>query len=269
MSFLKYKNKMPDKSSDIIWKNVSDTPEAVFNPNDRMIPEGTIFPDGNDLLMNNKKDKQVALKKEDRRVRLKTKSVEAWNTIFGDSEIVAPLHPVNGKTNGLIFPYTPMINFSYNAMWSPSQMVHTNYQVESYSGSEVTSITVSGDFTAQTAEEARYTVAAIHFLRTVTKMFYGQKEGNLAGTPPPSLLFSGHGSLMFNEIPVIVKSLVHDLTPDTDYVEVVYRTGNIWIPTNLRIIVTLGIQPNLIKVRKDFSLKEYASGSLINKGGYI
>jgi hypothetical protein len=43
------------------------------------------------------------------------------------------------------------------------------------------SFTVSGDFPVQNAEDARYWVGALHFLRSVTKMFFGKCP--MAGQP--------------------------------------------------------------------------------------
>lgn len=232
--------------------------------------------------------------KEDRRVRLTMKSLSAWNKLFGlsddansedpmdpatddntqhifsASDVIAPLHPEYGVTNGLIFPYTPSINYNYIADWTPYPLTHTNYQTESYNRSYIDSITITGQFTSQDVDEARYSLAAIHFFRTITKMFYGQREGELAGSPPPTLLLSGHGDMMFNKVPVVVKSFIHDLLPDADYVEVETRNGSAWVPTVFNISVTLGVQHNLIKVRREFSISEFASGRLTGKsGGYI
>lgn len=228
----------------------------------------------------------------DNRVRLTLKSTEAWNRLFGlsadsgfdpmepsyrktttditsQSDILAPLHPEFGLTNGLVFPYTPSINYSYLADWQATPLVHTNYQAETYNRSYIDAITITGQFTAQDVDEAKYSLAAIHFFRTITKMAYGEKDGDFAGTPPPTLLLSGHGEMMFNKIPVVVKSFIHDLLPDADYVDVHTQNGMARVPTIFSISVTLGVQYDLIKVRKEFSLSEFASGKLTGKGGYI
>lgn len=228
---------------------------------------------------------------DDRRVRIRPKSLQAWDIIFGQiperaatgsfraaqdegintrGHILVPLHPSTGKTNGVVFPYTPTITYSYVAEWNPYTLVHTNYQNEAFARSYPTEITIAGQFTSQNKEEATYSLAAIHFFRTVTKMFYGNQDPR-AGTPPPTLLLSGHGSGMFNDIPVVVKNFTHELLPDADYVEVSFQNGEgiAWVPTVFNIIVTLGVQQNLRKVRDEFKLSSFASGRLMigrNKG---
>lgn len=224
----------------------------------------------------------------DRRVRLRPLTAEASKFIFGNvtgavfdefgaqgftdgDNIMAPLHPSTGKTNGLVFPYTPMVSYQYMAEWSPQPLVHTNYQIETYSRSYPTEITISGLFTAQTNEEARYALAAIHFFRTVTKMYFGQtgSSGVTPGTPPPVLLFSAYGEL-FNDIPVVVKTFQHELLTDTDYVPVTFQKGNIaWVPIAFNIIVTMGVQLNLRRTREEFDLDKFRTGKLITEKGWL
>ena len=64
-------------------------------------------------------------------------------------------------------------------------------------------------FTANTAKEAEYMLACIHF-RTATKSDFGAYKDGIrrtdAGTPPP-VLVSGYGTEMFNNIPVVVRSV--------------------------------------------------------------
>jgi hypothetical protein len=52
---------------------------------------------------------------------------------------------------------------------------------------------IDGYFTANDPDEATYVFAVLHFLRSAYKMFFGNDR--LAGTPPPVLRLSGHGSL--------------------------------------------------------------------------
>lgn len=227
---------------------------------------------------------------EDRRVRLRPMSRNANNVIFGDvtgnnarDNILAPLHPLSGKTNGLIFPYTPAVTYQYQADWAPQPLVHTNYEVQTYSRSYPTEITVNGLFTAQTEEEARYALAAIHFFRTVTKMYFGKTGASpifdqfgaagfspavTAGTPPPVLLFSAYGEGMFNDIPVVVKMFQHELLNDTDYVPVIFQKNKTaWIPVAFNIIITLGVQLNLRRTREEFNLDKFRTGELLGDKG--
>lgn len=207
----------------------------------------------------------------DNRIRLRPLSQSAWDIIFGaagdTSNILNVLHPATGITNGLIFPYTPSINYSYNGEWKSFDLVHTNFEPLSYAKSNITDINISGLFTCQDSHEATYSAAAIHFFRTMVKMYYGSGK-QYSGSPPPSVLLSGYGSI-FNDIPVVVKSFTHDLPTDVDYVDVPIRGGASYmtIPVAFNISVTLGIQPNLKRVRDEFDLNKFRTGELLVGNG--
>lgn len=218
----------------------------------------------------------------DRRVRIRPKSREAWDIIFGeyqegDDNILSVLHPKAGKTNGVVFPYTPTITYDYMAEWQAYGLTHTNYQTKAYSRSVIDRIVVSGAFTAQNLDEAKYAFAVLHFFRTVTKMYYGEQdvgsESNpgLAGTPPPVLLFSGYGNAMFNDIPVVVESFNHELLSDVDYVPISFRRNSLqaWVPAEFNVFVTLSVVHDLVKVREQFKLDDFRTGKLLRNKGFL
>jgi hypothetical protein len=130
---------------------------------------------------------------DDWRVRL---SLADSATIFykdssTQNSIMAPLI----ETNGVIWPYTPSIQVSHVANYSTAVLTHSNYSAHFYNNSDVSDITVSGEFTVQSVEEGQYLMAAIYFLRSATKMFFGQ--GKDVGNPPPILFLDGYGSHYF------------------------------------------------------------------------
>jgi hypothetical protein len=128
-------------------------------------------------------------------------------------------------TNGVIFPYSPQINVSYNASYSSSDLVHTNYKIYNYKNSSIESIGITGEFTCQDSAEANYVLAVIHFFKSVTKMFYGQDQNPPRGTPPPLVYLSGFGQYQFDMHPVVVTSFTHTFPADVDYVNA-YPTNN-------------------------------------------
>jgi hypothetical protein len=148
-----------------------------------------------------------------RRVRLRPKP-DAIATIYGAGGLLAPLR----ETNGMVFPYQPTITYSQDVNYTTIDMVHTNQEFYAYTRTNAVKMTVSGQFTVQNQTEGVYSMACIHFLRTVTKMWFGQ--GARAGTPPPVLLFDAYGTYMFNQLPVIVTNFSIGLTNDVDYVAV-------------------------------------------------
>ena len=127
------------------------------------------------------------------------------------------LQPLQG-TNGVVFPYTPTISTSYRANYDAYELVHTNYKGYFYKNSSVQEITVNGIFTANSAAEADYMLAVIHFFRSASKMFYGQDSNPVAGTPPPVLYLDGLGVYQFNEHPCLLSAFNYSLPSDVDYI---------------------------------------------------
>ena len=132
----------------------------------------------------------------------------------GKEGILLPL----AATNGIIFPYTPSIQVQYVANYDPTEITHSNYKFFSYRGSAVDSITIGCEFTAQDTKEAEYLLAVIHFLRSVTKMFYGQDQNPKNGTPPPLCYLSGLGTYQFDNHPLAITGFTYQLPTDVDYI---------------------------------------------------
>ena len=126
-------------------------------------------------------------------------------------------------TDGIIFPYTPSISVQYNATYDQSVLTHSNYKIFQYTGSSVDSVTIGCDFTAQDTFEANYLMAVIHFLRSVTKMFYGQDHDPKPGVPPPLCYLTGLGAFQFDAHPLAITSFNYQLPTDVDYI----RAGTI------------------------------------------
>ena len=127
--------------------------------------------------------------------------------------ILAPL----AATDGVIFPYTPTIDTSYQAKYQTADLVHSNYRGYFYQNSYVDAINIKATFTAQDTYEAAYLLSVIHFFRSVTKMFYGQ-DTKFAGTPPPLVFLSGLGQYQFNKHPCVVSNFQYNLPKDVDYI---------------------------------------------------
>jgi hypothetical protein len=126
--------------------------------------------------------------------------------------ILAPL----AATDGVVFPYTPSIETSYQAKYDSYDLTHSNYRGYFYKSSMIENISIKGTFTAQDTYEAAYLLAVIHFFKSVTKMFYGQDAQ--AGTPPPLVYLSGFGKYQFNENPCVVTNFGYSLPNDVDYI---------------------------------------------------
>ena len=129
-------------------------------------------------------------------------------------------------TNGVVFPYTPTIQVNYNANYNAIDLTHSNYKVQQYTNSSVDNVTITCDFTAQDVYEARYLLAVIHFFKTMTKMFYGQDQYPIRGTPPPLCYMFGLGGYQFSAHPLGITSFNYSLPNDVDYIKTTAPSPN-------------------------------------------
>ena len=127
--------------------------------------------------------------------------------------VLAPL----AASNGVVFPYMPTIQTTYNASYDSVELTHSNYRGQFYKSSYVGDVQITGVFTAQDTAEANYLLAVIHFFRSVTKMFYGAKDP-LRGAPPPLVYLIGLGQYQFNNQPCVVKTFNYSMPNDCDYI---------------------------------------------------
>lgn len=205
---------------------------------------------------------------------------------FAESEIMKPL--VN--TGGMMFPYTPTIILSHSANYNQVAPIHNNYPFFAYQNSQVDQLVITGQFYNQNSIEARYWIACLHYLRSVTKMEYGLGSTN-PGAPPPIVKLNGYGEYVFKDTPVIVTNFTVDMPNEVDYVatgivgeqgepKIDYsdfasakatQTGNqmdiTWAPAESQFTVTCQPIYSRDKVEK-FNYQSFVNGEGI-KGGYV
>jgi len=188
------------------------------------------------------------------------------SSIFGENsvDIMGPLY----ERNALVFPYTPTVMASGNADYEEYNFTHSIYKYSAYSNSSVSEISVTGDFTAQTDNEARYLLACMHFFRSVTKSYFGSSNGALAGAPPPIVKFDYLGDQMYKNVPVIIKNYTHVLEPAVDYVPVVVGNKTSYVPTQVSMTITMELYYNPKLLRDKFNLQDFRNGKLL-QDGYI
>jgi hypothetical protein len=184
------------------------------------------------------------------------------------------LNPI-WKINKFVFPYTPSIQMSHSASYSAMDPVHGNYSFMSYENSKVDKISITGDFYCEDSAEAEYWVAAVHYLRSVTKMYFGANSEN-AGAPPPVLKLNGYGDFVFSNVPVVVTNFSVDLPKDVDYIPTKFYMNELsestvvvngvgYAPVRSTITVTLQPVYSRSSVR-NFNLQDFVNGTYI-KGG--
>tara|TARA_B110000503_G_scaffold143116_1_gene242661 strand:- start:32756 stop:33700 length:945 start_codon:yes stop_codon:yes gene_type:complete len=175
-------------------------------------------------------------------------------SVFKPSAILQPLFESDNK---MIFPFTPSILIGHSANYSPIQPTHTNFPFQAYENSQVDAFTITGEFFNENEEDARYWIACLHFLRSVTKMFYG--ESSPIGNPPPIVRLNGYGNHVLNNIPVVITNFTTDLSADVDYIECVVDGQVDYVP--VQSSMTVQCTPNYARRSVSrFSLNSYVGG---------
>ena len=192
--------------------------------------------------------------KDDWRVRITCQ----WN-IFD-----SPLFKLLENTGGVVWPFLPTVSYSSTANYNQIDTVHSNYPYYAYKNSQISEISITGQFSAETATDAAYWIAATTFFRTATKMFFGQGEN--AGNPPLICNLTGYGASIFDKIPVIIRSFNIDLPNDVNYIKCDTFGTSTWVPVLSDIAVTLTPVYNRSRLRK-FSLRDFAKGRTADPDG--
>tara|TARA_Y100000389_G_scaffold198233_1_gene234346 strand:+ start:3341 stop:4222 length:882 start_codon:yes stop_codon:yes gene_type:complete len=171
------------------------------------------------------------------------------------------------RTSGMIFPYTPSIILSHSANYGQVKPTHSNYPFPIYQSSQPDNIQVSGDFVIESEEEGIYWVAMVHYLRSVTKMSYGNSSNQ--GSPPPVVQLNGYGDFVFKNVPVVVQTFTCELPADVDYIYV--PKLDTWAPTRCNVAVVL-MPTYSRRAVQQFSLDKFTSGGYAksnNDAGFI
>ena len=147
---------------------------------------------------------------DDWRVRL---SLPTWPS-FQTSVVLDPLK----QTGGLVFPYTPTIAIQSSATYTQLKTTHTNFQFQAFQHSDPGAITITAPMNVEDASQGLYWIAAMHYLRSLTKMFNGIDPK--AGNPPPVVQLNGYGQYVFKNVPVVVTQFQTTLDSKCDYISV-------------------------------------------------
>jgi len=167
---------------------------------------------------------------------------------------------------GILFPLQPDIAYQQGVNYNTYDLVHTNYTFHSYRSTPSADIQVTAQFAQTTTEEVDYLLGVLHFLRSVTKMYYGiadSQRNPSAGTPPPVLRFSAFGTQQFDNIPVVVRQFA--TTYDSGVDLVTSSTGQT-VPVLQTISLDLIQQHSPARQKYGFSKHEFLSGGLYGKG---
>jgi len=223
--------------------------------------------------------------KTDWRVRLQVPDASPLQKFFDfdNNPLMAPL----AESRGIFWPLTPAVVIQHSANYNALAQTHSNFPFQAYQNSQVDQMNVIGEFPVQNSEDAKHWVATVNFLRTATKMFFGNDDGDgLKGNPPPIMHLYGYGDHMFNKVPVVINSFNVELRPGIDYIStkqtntpykqlngadagfdqsVIAGESQTWAPTlsNISVLLTPIYSRESIK---NFSMKKFVRGELNGKG---
>ena len=184
----------------------------------------------------------------------------ARSLYFGGNNILAPLQP----HHGIMFPNQPDITYSQSVSYSAYDLTHTNYTFQAYRNTPSPDIQLTCQFASVTDDEARYTYAVLHFLRSVSKMAFGLGQGSpVPGTPPPVLEFSAFGDKQFKNIPVVVTQF--STTYDSN-VDLKIFDGDTQIPVLMNMFIGIAVMQNPTRQKETFTTENFINGSAYTQG---
>ena len=210
------------------------------------------------------------LEEKDWRVKLSVPSA------LKGADVSGLLTPLRLEGDGhMVFPYTPTIIVSHSANYNNVSPIHNNYPFFAYQNSSVEQMTIVGQFYCQNSLEAKYWTACLHYLRSMTKMDFGQKS---SGAPPPICKLNGYGDYVFNNVPVIITNFTVDMPNEVDYVSCDFTPGEIyptefggakakfgWAPAESQFSIT--VQPIYSRDKQNkFNYRDFVTGNSLGKG---
>lgn len=196
------------------------------------------------------------------------------HSAYKQSPLMEPLRQTGGR---MVFPYTPTIILSHSANYNQIQPIHNNYPFFAYNNSQVDQLVITGQFYCQNAIEARYWIGCLQYLRSVTKMSYGDDtfEKSNVGAPPPIVKLNGYGDYVFKNVPVLITQFTVDLPNEVDYLGTGFAGEDVdeegghmdvtWAPAESQFTVTCQPVYSRSKVQK-FDYSTFVQGSDISKG---
>lgn len=180
---------------------------------------------------------------------------ESPNIFYKDKSnlLLSPLE----ITAGFLFPVQPAISVSHVAEYQSVKPTHSNFPYYYYNNSEIQAINITGEFPVRSVSDAKYVNAGIHFLRSCTRMFNG-KDGALAGAPPMVVRLNGLGFSGFDNIPVVITSVLVNYVDSVDYIT--FKPFGPNGTEKAKLPTTVSIQVNMNPVfSRDFITNQYST----------
>ena len=192
------------------------------------------------------------------------------------------------KTQGLVFPYNPVIREGIRVKYDNIELTHTNESYYSYRGTDNVRIRITDAvWTCDTFDNAVYALAALHFFRRYRLMDFGQtRPARLhqpTGRPPRPMWLHGYGNYAFYRCPVLMEKADWAWPNDVDYVGIPefgraeYVAGSLasrktarsgpytWMPMVFKVNRIQLIVQHSPRYWLNFSLDDYRSGYMVRQ----
>jgi len=175
------------------------------------------------------------------------------------------------SNGGVLFPYTPSIEFEHKAEYTSQTPLHTNFTLNFYKNSSVGSISITGKFTVQNDKDAIFYLSTVHLLRALTKMRFGDDRN--AGSPPPVCRLDAYGTFMLENVPVAITSFKNSLPNNVDFYTLGKENGSVFqsqvsVPTISEIQVTCLPMYSRDEIQK-FTVTGWLKNVATRKQGYM
>jgi hypothetical protein len=179
---------------------------------------------------------------------------------------------------GLVFPYTPSVSYEVKADYSAANPLHSNFAINFYQRSSITSISISGKFSVENASDAGVYLSTIHLLKALTRMRSGGQPNagggrggpsfndTDSGAPPPVCRLDAYGDMMLMNVPVAITSFRIELPDSVDYfssTNPVYGTN--LVPTMSTLAITCLPMYSRDEMQR-FSVTGYLARTYENRG---
>lgn len=194
------------------------------------------------------------------------------------------------ETNGLIFPYNPVISEGINVNYDSIDVTHSNESYFVYKNTSNVRINISNAvWTCDTFDNAVYALSALHFFRSYSMMDFGRKASTTytpSGRPPSPMWFEAYGNYAFHRVPVLLEKADWTFPNDVDYVGIpefdteeylnrtlaTRRTAGgkyTWLPMKFEISGISLIVQHSPTYWLNFNLDDYRSGKMLrNRGSF-
>lgn len=198
-------------------------------------------------------------------VYLEEPSGRYGNILTNKNASIGPAGRYGNTSARLNFPFTPTISIISSANYSEYGLTHANFQQRAFDSHSNMELNITAPMIVRSVEEAEYVYNAALWIRGMMKMQW--LRDNDPGMPPPILRFNAHG--IYENVPCVIADFTWNLDQDIDYVEMPDPRNSkkiMRVPVTNMFVLSLSTTYSPKNVRENFSVRDYLSGNLKDKG---